>query len=1268
MVKVPSKDEEPPTTAIEEKMEECLISVHPSNGEIPPGEEQMISVKFTPSDVVNISYKFCCKMSHLKGSAKPLYILVQCSSIVPYCHFELPETDYISRRPFDTKGTYSNKVDQTTKVIEFTSIGTGNKIMRSFHIVNPTDLNYEFVWTPLEEGPLHVSPLFKCLTPKGQISGGKKYEVKFEYKPTNEEWVESHWNFTIPSLSLTVPFLLVGHMQDPNITFDRSYLNFKSLLIGSRSTETVYLINNEDKPYSFTIDENSCCSYNYKAKLIVFPLSGTIPPNDKFPVEISFTAVEEREFIFHLVCNLKKKVIPLTLNIKALGYAINMTLSYTDASDKEYSLSVDKNSKRIIDFGKVPINDRGLWKVAVHNSSQFGLHCRWILSDKCLKKGGAMDQLITISPKEELISAHHKGTIQLTYSPTNNQPLKNCLLTLQITNGPELPIALKGTGVEPHVVFSFMGYSFGPRFLHHPNMPPNITTLTITNKEDTNVTIECLYTSTTNIELLLDSSLVVLSPDETMDIDCYFRPYEAIKYSEDVIFEINGLCKKCINISGEGAVVKVEPSMKSVNLGSLLVREKSSKIVKLTNMSPLAVTFTVNILPSALVPALQEEGVLSVWFCLSKAQLAANVKEVTLKPKEVISVEVSFCPTVRVPHFSEEVIMESHGLSYPLFIVKGSCHGLDVSLDNNHIPFGAVVLCSKSVRRIQMVNNGDIGTRFEWKVDKFGPDFSISPAKGYLSTGMQIPFDVTFHPVKVHNDIRYDNLLCHIEKGPPLSLTLTGVCIEQTASKEVLHFATTVRNKETKQLTINNKTSTPWLLHPIIDGEYWSGPISLSVGSSQVGHYELTYTPLLMTQDTQKHQGSIFFPLPDGTGLLYNLLGTADAPKHSGSIVQEIPCKTSHVELLSVQNWLPQSQRFRAIIEMIRPEKLDRSVNMYGVEYIDVPARSKRDYKIHFYSYKEGSFLSKVTFLNEQSGEYQFFHVHFKSTPAGIIGTIELATSVRHSVSHTITLDNPFPTPINVNTSVNISDISIPTSFLIGAESQGKCTFEYLPLKVDELTGKMTLQCSELGTYQYELHLKATPPASEKPVHFTASLGSSQTLPCYFTSYAKGRTEYSCKIDSSDFHVDKSITVSTNEASIDVNFEPSCLGDTHAALMISSVTGGDYIIPLTGHCLVPKPQGPYTIKAGASITIPYRNAFHQTQTFSFFIDNPAFSCKASDNLKPRKLYNILVHFDAKQADPSLVKLGKLIVSCKGSAKTGGTLKWTYYLKGLALDK
>lgn len=171
---------------------------------------------------------------------------------------------------------------------------------------------------------------------------------------------------------------------------------------------------------------------------------------------------------------------------------------------------------------------------------------------------------------------------------------------------------------------------------------------------------------------------------------------------------------------------------------------------------------------------------------------------------------------------------------------------------------------------------------------------------------------------------------------------------------------------------------------------------------------------------------------------------------------------------------------------------------------------------------------------------------------------------------------------------------------------------------------------------------------------------------------------FSIQVDSSDYHVDsKTITVASagssgQEATVDVTFEPSHLGDTQATLSISSPTGGDYSIPLYGHCLVPRPQGPFIIKAGTSINIPFKNVFSQVMQFSCSVDDPVFTLvKAPENLKPRKTFNIAVGYmlDKQAEPPKVAKMGKLVVtSHQATAKTGlgvhGGISWVYYLKGV----
>ena len=115
--------------------------------------------------------------------------------------------------------------------------------------------------------------------------------------------------------------------------------------------------------------------------------------------------------------------------------------------------------------------------------------------------------------------------------------------------------------------------------------------------------------------------------------------------------------------------------------------------------------------------------------------------------------------------------------------------------------------------------------------------------------------------------------------------------------------------------------------------------------------------------------------------------------------------------------------------------------------------------------------------------------------------------------------------------------------------------------------------------------------------------------------------------------------------------------------------GGEYRIPLKGHCLDPKPQGPFVIKAGSSITIPFKNIFNHMKSFSFSTDSQAFVVKSSEVLKAKKTCGITVQFDPKhgQPQPGIYKPGKLTVTSSRSGKPGAG-SWIFYLKGVSSDK
>jgi hypothetical protein len=72
----------------------------------------------------------------------------------------------------------------------------------------------------------------------------------------------------------------------------------------------------------------------------------------------------------------------------------------------------------------------------------------------------------------------------------------------------------------------------------------------------------------------------------------------------------------------------------------------------------------------------------------------------------------------------------------------------------------------------------------------------------------------------------------------------------------------------------------------------------------------------------------------------------------------------------------------------------------------------------------------------EQTGEYMFYNVTFKSTSSGIIDTIELSTQVRRSVSHDIVITNPLNSNVTFSASTSVNEISLPSNFVVGPDSK----------------------------------------------------------------------------------------------------------------------------------------------------------------------------------------------------------------------------------------
>ena len=751
------------------------------------------------------------------------------------------------------------------------------------------------------------------------------------------------------------------------------------------------------------------------------------------------------------------------------------------------------------------------------------------------------------------------------------------------------------------------------------------------------------------------------------------------------------------------------PAQALVSFGSLRVGQEVSRRVRLVNRSKRAAMITLSEVVEAGTGRLEDRAV--TVFPKGPLLLPAG--------RGGMDIEMQFHPLRRYEPFNEELRLSVAGSERKLLNVTGSCQAIEVTLGADSLPFGTVCEGCSVTKKLQIENSGDLGASFRWDNSAFMPNFSVTPTDGFLAPHASVVVDVKFHPTRVYDDFRCDRLMCMVEGAQPLFLTLSGVCVAQPSEnvKDLEFKSCRVREPETQSVTISNPSASPWHLQPTITNDFWSGKPFLDIPAKGSADYELVYRPLSMTrkpvqeeageeanaateeseasngaQSTSNnrpvaHKGSCFFALPDGTGVLYNLLGTAEAPVSAGNLEQTGPAKQRMTFVMPVENWLKKAQRFAVTWD-------DSTVRFTGSPLIDVPALGSRDYKLSFTGFKEGEVAATtVTFCNKDTGELIFYEVEATCTSPIVMQEIDMKTAVRQPTQHLLTIENPLRQSDTVSFETEeggpwwkCDDPAIKVRKLSDMTGKAEGTFEieYRPLVPSGPGGtqkeaELVITSVELGDYIYKLNLSARPAASERALHFKAALGASHVQTFRFRNYVEGQpTTYSCSVGQPDsFEIDESVTVNPSpdwngtDGEISIRFEPLSLGEVRDTLRISSEDGGEYVVMLYGHGIAPLPQGPFTIADGATHTIEFKNVFNDAQDFVFVCDNKCFSVSpASQKVEANKTVTLTIKYSADQQEnaeeddktssaPTFIN-SKLFASCSGQKSLP---PWVYYLRG-----
>ena len=81
------------------------------------------------------------------------------------------------------------------------------------------------------------------------------------------------------------------------------------------------------------------------------PSSGTVPAQGQLALAVTFAPSSAAPVNFNIMCTIKKKPIPLSLNVKGEGYAVHDSLQLQQADGHLVDLSAD--TPNYLDFGQV---------------------------------------------------------------------------------------------------------------------------------------------------------------------------------------------------------------------------------------------------------------------------------------------------------------------------------------------------------------------------------------------------------------------------------------------------------------------------------------------------------------------------------------------------------------------------------------------------------------------------------------------------------------------------------------------------------------------------------------------------------------------------------------------------------------------------------------------------------------------------------------------------------------------------------------------------
>ena len=159
----------------------------------------------------------------------------------------------------------------------------------------------------------------------------------------------------------------------------------------------------------------------------------------------------------------------------------------------------------------------------------------------------------------------------------------------------------------------------------------------------------------------------------------------------------------------------------------------------------------------------------------------------------------------------------------------------------------------------------------------------------------------------------------------------------------------------------------------------------------------------------ESHEGTLFFPIPDGSAVLYKLIGKSLPPQPLQTFDLQMKAKKSGFQMIPVKNWLKAGQRFNVVWKF---EAEDKTIFVNAANTFDVAGDATKDYKLSVYALKACQAKLELVFKNPTARGFLSFTINITVHPPDPMTKIELQSVVRESMTKLITIENPLATQV----------------------------------------------------------------------------------------------------------------------------------------------------------------------------------------------------------------------------------------------------------------